>query len=407
MTVRSEVTRVFGVVATMALVLLIAAPSVAQRRGGRISGGSFSRSSGSGSSSFGSSSRSRSRSSSSSFGSRSRSRSSSSSRGSSGSSSYGSSSGSSSSYVPPPVPMTEATANGLVPRRSGRPPFPRRISHESSPEVRVPGGVMRGGAAPEPRRGGWLAGVAGAGAAFLPLAGIALFLTRRRKSYRKKAKKAPWEIRRISLAFDWTVRAELQAELERIASEGGTSSATGLARVGKQVAKLLRERIGAARYGLAMREPIHEKEAEKRFVERANELRSRFREEIVNGTRRIEGLPPSVPRPEEGEGLVVVTIIAGVFDRDRRDIDPGRLGMAVQLDRIIPRANDLGPLEIIWSPADGGDRMSSLELEALYPELLPLDEGTPLGRKDCGFCGAPYAKELGVCPACGAPEELT
>lgn len=307
-----------------------------------------------------------------------------------------------------PTPMTEATARGLVPRRPHYTPQTPLVRYSVLPEREVPGPSLHALRASSPQGGGWLAGLAATGAAFLPLAGIALLLTRRRRTYRKKAKKAPWEIRRISLAFDWTARGAIQAELDRLAAQGGTGSPEALARLGKEAAAFFQAHIGAARHGLVMREPIHEEEAEAVFLQRAADLRSRFREEIVNGAKRIEGLPPSVPRPEEGEGLVVVSIVAGVFTRDRSSMGHDRAALAAELGKIIPQGTLLGPLELIWSPADPADRMSSLELEALYPELIGLDgEGAQLGRRECGFCGAAFAAELGVCPACGAPEELT
>ena len=59
--------------------------------------------------------------------------------------------------------------------------------------------------------------------------------------------------------------------------------------------------------------------------------------------------------------------------------------------------------EIVWSPAEEGDRMSTAELERVYGELEPLPAGASLGRHRCAHCRAPYAAELGACPACGAP----
>ncbi len=60
-------------------------------------------------------------------------------------------------------------------------------------------------------------------------------------------------------------------------------------------------------------------------------------------------------------------------------------------------------LEVIWSPAAENDRMSSAELEVLYPELKKIDESTIAGRVFCGFCGGPFAAELLECTHCGAP----
>lgn len=60
-------------------------------------------------------------------------------------------------------------------------------------------------------------------------------------------------------------------------------------------------------------------------------------------------------------------------------------------------------LEVIWSPAAENDRLSSAELEVLYPALLRLDARGDVGRMPCTYCGAVFPSELGRCPACGAP----
>lgn len=49
------------------------------------------------------------------------------------------------------------------------------------------------------------------------------------------------------------------------------------------------------------------------------------------------------------------------------------------------------------------DRMSTAELEVLYPELRRIEEHTIGGRVFCGYCGSPFAQELSRCPHCGGP----
>lgn len=57
------------------------------------------------------------------------------------------------------------------------------------------------------------------------------------------------------------------------------------------------------------------------------------------------------------------------------------------------------------SPSEETDRMSSAELEVLYPQWVRLDEG--VGRVVCAHCRAVWARELLRCPACGAAETPT
>ena len=67
-------------------------------------------------------------------------------------------------------------------------------------------------------------------------------------------------------------------------------------------------------------------------------------------------------------------------------------------------ASILVAVEIVWQPSEETDRMSSMELEALYPrpELIPL-RGALVGKVFCSFCGGPFPMELVSCPHCGAP----
>ena len=74
------------------------------------------------------------------------------------------------------------------------------------------------------------------------------------------------------------------------------------------------------------------------------------------------------------------------------------------LDQVIALDGEsLAVLEVIWSPADDADRMSTAELEVLYPDLRRINEETVAGRVFCAYCAAPFAKELNTCPHCGAP----
>ena len=54
-------------------------------------------------------------------------------------------------------------------------------------------------------------------------------------------------------------------------------------------------------------------------------------------------------------------------------------------------------LRVVWSPSEENDRMSSAELEVIYPELEKV-RLTKLGRVGCKSCHAVYAAELEQCP---------
>ncbi|MBX3246911.1 MAG: DUF1517 domain-containing protein [Myxococcales bacterium] len=145
---------------------------------------------------------------------------------------------------------------------------------------------------------------------------------------------------------------------------------------------------------------VTEAAAERQLVALVSELKARYRHDVTRGDPGPAGL---CARAEEGEGLVVVSFVVGTtrplpplpgaLDRDALQ---GGLADAVATD-----PHSFVALEVIWSPALEQDRMSSAELEALYPELTRLGVG-PLGRVSCGACGVVFAAELGQCPACGA-----
>ena len=111
-------------------------------------------------------------------------------------------------------------------------------------------------------------------------------------------------------------------------------------------------------------------------------------------------------RAEEGEGTVVVTIVLA----SRRPMQGFHLADAAQVraalsDRGALQGAQLVALEVIWSPAAENDRMSTAELEAVYPELKLIDPNSIAGRIFCTYCNGPFAAELISCPHCGAPAE--
>ena len=110
-------------------------------------------------------------------------------------------------------------------------------------------------------------------------------------------------------------------------------------------------------------------------------------------------------KSREGPGVVLVTVVVAA----RRELtDVGReqnahevFDLLAELDALT--ADQLVAFEVIWSPAAEDDRMSTAELEALYPEVSRLDEVTVGGRVFCEYCGGPYPDELRACAHCGAP----
>lgn len=210
------------------------------------------------------------------------------------------------------------------------------------------------------------------------------------------------EVRRISIAFDWTARASIQHALSEASARVDTSTPQGLHASAEIARNALAAAHRAARYGVFQSWALDPEKGQEVFGRVADSLRGRYTVESIDNARRVAA-PKLAARSEEGPGLVVVSLL--VAARGALPPLPPAMNlpalMAALEGMIPPRAENLAALEAVWSPADEGDPMSSAELEVLYPELVRLDEGAALGRRVCGSCHGVYAGELGRCPACG------
>ncbi len=214
----------------------------------------------------------------------------------------------------------------------------------------------------------------------------------------------------LRVALDGRARKFVQRELKVIADQYDTSTAVGRAGMLSEVANLLRRTRDAWVYGGAVNEPMRTvsqtKPAYDRFVDDA---RSRFQHETISnvqGQRRIAAGPDITPHSFEGEGLILVTLIIAArtqlytvsFIRDGED-----LRKALEAVSYLS-AEQLVAVDIVWTPSEENDRMSSMELEARYPrpEVIPIT-GALVGKTFCVYCSGPFPAELVSCPHCGAP----
>jgi uncharacterized membrane protein len=207
--------------------------------------------------------------------------------------------------------------------------------------------------------------------------------------------------RRVTLAFDWTERAGLQRELRQLAQRFAAKDRNALHASATEVVRLLASRSSAIRYAsweLSTGDP------RAWFGRKTTDLRARFVTERVRNQAgqlvRASG-PEHTAREHEGEGLVVVSVLlAGRTPMPLPEVVRAEDVLRV-LATLVPQASAMQALEVIWSPSEQNDRMSSLELEHHYPELVRLGEG--LGRTLCLYCRSPLPGELPRCPSCGGP----
>jgi len=204
---------------------------------------------------------------------------------------------------------------------------------------------------------------------------------------------------RVSIAFDWTARAAIQSQLAAMAKRHDMRSRPGLHAAAVEMSALLAQHAAAARYmtwELASGDPRTGVQAPT----------DRPRAPLQARPRRTTPHQPArayEAKEHEGQGLVVVSVL--VASKVPIVVPPGEItpdALASVLGAIRRlRPDQTLALEVIWSPAAENDRMSSYELEQRYPELQRTSDG--VGRMQCSYCGAPFPRELGRCPACGGP----
>ena len=214
----------------------------------------------------------------------------------------------------------------------------------------------------------------------------------------------------LRVALDGRARKFIQRELKVIADQYDTSTAVGRAGMLSEVANLLRRSRDAWVYGGAVNEPMRRIGETKPAYDRlVDDVRSRFQHETISnvqGQRRITAGPDISPHSFEGEGLILVTLIIAArtqlytvsFIRDGED-----LRKALEAVSYLS-AEQLVAVDIVWTPSEENDRMSSMELEARYPrpEVIPIT-GALVGKTFCAYCSGPFPAELRNCPHCGAP----
>jgi uncharacterized membrane protein len=218
------------------------------------------------------------------------------------------------------------------------------------------------------------------------------------------------DISAVQIGIDWRARRELQATLERMAQSGQTSSQGGLANLLREtVLNLQRHETSWLYAAVANYHPMSAAMAEGIFRQLGVDARSRFRQETVrnvDGQKMEHAAPEMRARAEEGEGVVVITLIVAAKREimDVLDVNNAQRIKALLNDLVgVANPQTLVAMEVIWSPSAENDRLSTAELETLYQHLKKIDETSIAGRVFCQYCRFPYAAELLKCPNCGAP----
>jgi hypothetical protein len=312
--------------------------------------------------------------------------------GGGGGSSYGGSSGESGGSSEPARPESAVTFS-MPDRELGATLTPAIVVPESETEVRDASATNFGCAclAAEP-------------IVVLLLLGLAWRMGPTREERERRKLEGPCEVRRISIAFDWTARPELQAALTQLASQYADGGSEGRRRSASEIAARLEAALAAARFACFQSLRLNKEACQQKFHALGIDLRSRFRRE-TRGQRADGATAEFAAHANEGQGLVVISIVVAADEHLAKlpeTLDRAAIVRALATIRSM-RVRTVYGIEVVWSPAEEQDRLSSLELEAIYPELLPIDGVPRLGRAVCHYCRAPYPAELANCPGCGAP----
>jgi uncharacterized membrane protein len=214
----------------------------------------------------------------------------------------------------------------------------------------------------------------------------------------------------LRVAIDGRARKFVQKELSRIAQVANTKTKEGRAAMLREVTVLVRKLRDAWVYGGAINEPMRViGSAKSVFDQHVDDARSKFQEETIRNTQgqiTTRAASEYTARSDEGEGLILVTIIIAA----RLELFTVRnIGNGEDLRNALESASQILPgnliaLEIVWQPSEETDRLSSMELEAKYPkpEIIPIF-GALVGKVFCDYCSGPFPAELVSCPHCGAP----
>lgn len=216
----------------------------------------------------------------------------------------------------------------------------------------------------------------------------------------------------LRVAIDGRARKFVQNELARIARSADTKSAIGRSNLLRDVCQLLRKLHDTWIYGGAIDLPMQTlTEAKSTFDRHVDDARSRFREETIRnhqGTVTERAASEYRSRSDEGEGIILVTVMIAAL-RELFTVgkiaNGNNLRLAIEAACQLP-ASALVATEIVWQPSEDRDRLSSLELEAKYPQPeLSRIHGVVVGKTFCRYCAGPFPAELVSCPHCGAPSK--
>jgi uncharacterized membrane protein len=171
----------------------------------------------------------------------------------------------------------------------------------------------------------------------------------------------------------------LQADLNRIALSADTSSSSGLAQVLQETTLSLLRHPEYWVYGATDAKQARLESAEAEFNRMALAERSKFSEETLsNVNNRLQQAEAKAALPDDGGAIaqqgpgeyIVATLLVGV----EGDFSLPKVTNSQELRQAISKMGSVSSdrllaLEVLWSPQDDKDTLSSDDLVAEYPNL--------------------------------------
>ncbi len=218
------------------------------------------------------------------------------------------------------------------------------------------------------------------------------------------------DVTMLRVVLDARVRVSVQAALAQIAATAATGDAEGRARMLGEVTLLLRRHRAMWLLGAASNHPMTTlDESRATFQRQALAARSTYRDETIRNTdgRITTASSDAIRRYEEGPGVILVSIIVAA----RRElVTVTTPGDGDSLRRAHEALGSLTPstliaVEVVWTPTDPDDRMTSTEAE----QILRAADGTyaaisgaAIGVEVCLYCQQLTPAEAITCVHCGA-----
>lgn len=186
------------------------------------------------------------------------------------------------------------------------------------------------------------------------------------------------DVATLKIALSDAARGVVLDAIHQVAERGDTATPSGLLAMLDEVIEVLRDHRVEWTHGAAENaSPMPPEAAEGFFARMADDARSRFEHEVIRSFdgEITRGDAPALPA-SDAPGRIVVTLIVAA----RRELRDARDRTLESLEAVLDDIRSVTPeafvaLEVVWSPADDGDRMSLAAMQEVYPELFALGAG--------------------------------